>query len=30
VGLLHGEAVTTGRIIGVVAIFIGVILVAKS
>jgi len=30
VELLHGEAVTTGRIIGVVAIFIGVVLVAKS
>jgi len=30
VGLLHGEAVTTGRIIGVAAIFIGVVLVAKS
>jgi len=30
VGLLQGEVVTTGRTIGVVAIFIGVILVAKS
>ena len=30
VGLLQGEVVTTGRTIGVVAIFIGVVLVAKS
>jgi multidrug transporter EmrE-like cation transporter len=29
-GLLYGELVTTSRIIGVAAIFIGVILVARS
>jgi multidrug transporter EmrE-like cation transporter len=30
VGLFYGEAVTTSRIIGVTAIFIGVLLVARS
>jgi multidrug transporter EmrE-like cation transporter len=30
VGLLYGETITMGRILGVLAIFIGVILVARS
>jgi drug/metabolite transporter (DMT)-like permease len=30
VGLLYGEVITMSRILGVAAIFLGVILVAKS